>query len=753
MRPVTAARRNGRRVPLPLRSRPKVELLEERALLSVEAFPQGTGWSGGQPPALQGSTVLNFTDTGWYDQTGFHDSTNENYLTGRSAGFEYRSFYVFNIPNTPRAIVGAQLRVYNPPEGYLSTDPTELFMLHHVSTPVASLRAGGTGQVARFQDLADGAEYGSRPMSVADNNQIVTINLNAAAVADLNAARGQLFALGGRNASLGAEDGRFFRFSGFPGDPRQLVLDLADPAGPVVIGQASQGAGDVVSSVRITFDRSINPATFTVADITEFTGQLGLIEPTAVTPVMGSNNTQFDVSFPAQSIVGLYGMAIGPNIEDMNGNEMDQNTDGSVGDFDDRYLAIFRIEGARVTAAPSGSLPSPVSSLRISFNRAVDPASMLDWVYVDTPEGRIGITGATAVPGSEGRQVDVTFDPQSTPGNYVYTIGAGVRDVWGNPLDQNRNLIAGELPGDSFVNSFRIVPAGCFNADAVYTSCVAAFENINLEPGQPDVFTIISGCDDCASPVNLAGNTFRFYGSSFTGNNQLFVSSNGLVTFVNSNASFSNTNLTDFPLERTIAPLWDDWIDTVNGMVLGKFEGNRLILEWNRLRGFGGPSANVTFQVILELNTGGTPGDIWINYVDTNANDPFYNDGRGATIGIKDAGTQGPNRILVSFDALSDYVGTGRAILYTTSPGAGPVGGGAGQSLLLDAAVVAALPVAERQVVVEATDVATRLLDVVFTDDLLALHAADLQEVEIAPLASEGLELDAAATLFELRLS
>src|SRR5262245_8155005 len=108
--------------------------------------------------------------------------------------------------------------------------------------------------------------------------------------------------------------------------------------------------------------------------------------------------------------------------------------------------------------------------------------------------------------------IDLTT-PQTALGEYRMILSADIRDNFGNPLDQNQNLIAGEpglFPvGDEYELNFRVTTLDCFAMEEFgYNSCVGDFENINLELGQPGVFVIITGGDDVAAPVNLGANTF-----------------------------------------------------------------------------------------------------------------------------------------------------------------------------------------------------------------------------------------------------
>jgi hypothetical protein len=209
----------------------------------------------------------------------------------------------------------------------------------------------------------------------------------------------------------------------------------------------------------------------------------------------------------------------------------------------------------------------------------------------------------------------------------------------------------------------------------------APFENNVLHPGDPGVVAMpFLGPLDTSPPsqfyadenygiINLGASTFNFYGTPLTGNNQLFVSSEGLITIgaKESPNDFNNTDLTDFPPEPTVAPLWTDYIkepaDPGGPEVLYKFDGTRLIIEWNQTKIFGLPasSTGVTFQAILQLNTGANAGDITYNYI--NLDNGFFDTRLATTTGIKDAGTQtGDGRVLVAFGDLNPLIGNSKAI-------------------------------------------------------------------------------------------
>jgi hypothetical protein len=123
-----------------------------------------------------------------------------------------------------------------------------------------------------------------------------------------------------------------------------------------------------------------------------------------------------------------------------------------------------------------------------------------------------------------------------------------------------------------------------------------------------------------------------------------------------------------------ISPAWDDWTTKqtgANSAVLYKFDApnSRLIIEWSNVRRFMADGTGIfgTFQVILKLNTGATAGNIVFNYPDLDAGANPYTLAATMSVGIKAAGAQGGNRLLVSLNAPSAYAGTGKAILFTTA--------------------------------------------------------------------------------------
>ncbi len=184
------------------------------------------------------------------------------------------------------------------------------------------------------------------------------------------------------------------------------------------------------------------------------------------------------------------------------------------------------------------------------------------------------------------------------------------------------------------------------------------FEDIS---GTGTVITSLTGSDDNSATIS-PGFDFTFYGVNY---NSFNVNTNGTISLGGSNSNFSNTDLTTSPTVATIAPYWDD-LHMSGGQpgsnayyqVLGAGASERLVIQWNEIRYFGGTSTDpITFQAVLFAD-----GGMQFNYLDLVNGGSFRNDGASATVGIKAAGPQGPDRMLLAFnDGPNTFVGTGKS--------------------------------------------------------------------------------------------
>lgn len=252
-------------------------------------------------------------------------------------------------------------------------------------------------------------------------------------------------------------------FGGGFSDGFVVKIRNVNPVGPLILAQTTTRRLGPVDRLRVLFDRTSAPESCTREDVFYFEGPLGLIRVTAISLVPDSDNRQFDVLFPPQTVTGLYALNVGPFIFDLAGNPMDQTPDGLSGWSDDYYLAMFGVEGPRVVrGTPAGMVGEPVERVRLSFNTPINPATFepSDIYYWVGLRGPIERASVEPVSGSGDRQFDILPDhPLLMPGRYWLAVWPDVRDVWGNPMDQDNDLIGGEGIEDGYLAFFESVAA------------------------------------------------------------------------------------------------------------------------------------------------------------------------------------------------------------------------------------------------------------------------------------------------------
>jgi hypothetical protein len=161
--------------------------------------------------------IIAASHAGQYSASGNHTAGNTSYVTGAFEG-EYRSFFVFDLPTFSGPIVSAKIEFYNSavtddsPGGFYSEDGAETLSLFHVATSRSALLAGGSGLAGIFADLGAGTAYGSTAVTESANGGYVSLFLNGAFLADLNAASGGSIAVGGALTSLTDPNGYEFVF-------------------------------------------------------------------------------------------------------------------------------------------------------------------------------------------------------------------------------------------------------------------------------------------------------------------------------------------------------------------------------------------------------------------------------------------------------------------------------------------------------------------------------------------------------------
>ena len=163
---------------------------------------------------------------------------------------------------------------------------------------------------------------------------------------------------------------------------RAINTVIQDTTGAHVVSAVANGTGtSSVSSVRVTFSEGMDDSSFTPGDV-QLTGPQGTISVTSVVPVYNSDDRQFDVTFAQQTTPGTYLLAIGPDVRDLAGNEMDQNLNGVNGEAGkDVSTTTFTIAGTYTftnnTSVPIPDLGTGSTSITINQDLIIGKATVL----------------------------------------------------------------------------------------------------------------------------------------------------------------------------------------------------------------------------------------------------------------------------------------------------------------------------------------------------------------------------------------
>jgi hypothetical protein len=184
-----------------------------------------------------------------------------------------------------------------------------------------------------------------------------------------------------------AEEGRgVFQISVDRFGPRVVSISPPNPTNPGV------------SSITVTFNKPVDPRTFTLAQITNFVGPFGPITPLSITDVDKINHNVYTITFAPQFGDGTYSLTIGPGIRDFIGNLMDQDANGINGEATDAFNGLFVInttdDGRFVSGVYNDLLNRPSDSASFaSFLASVDAGRtpllrQVATTFVSSPEAR-----------------------------------------------------------------------------------------------------------------------------------------------------------------------------------------------------------------------------------------------------------------------------------------------------------------------------------------------------------------------------
>lgn len=242
-----------------------------------------------------------------------------------------------------------------------------------------------------------------------------------------------------------------------PGDQYALNFNIA---GPEITVAQPQNASTPIYSVTVGFNEPMDPTSCT-ADKVTLTGPMGTIPVSVVVPVPGSNFTQFAIVFPPTTTTGHYTLVLEPDIQDLYGNQLDQNGNFIPGEAPgDQFSVPFSTPGPNVLfSSPAGNNVPAVDHVRLTFDTPMDPSSFTpDKVasFVGPSGQNIPVTGVSVVPFTNNTQFDVTFASLGTDGTYTMVVGPDIRDIYGNAMDQNGDLIPGEASKDQYTATFTV---------------------------------------------------------------------------------------------------------------------------------------------------------------------------------------------------------------------------------------------------------------------------------------------------------
>ena len=276
---------------------------------------------------------------------------------------------------------------------------------------------------------------------------------------------------------------------------------VANTDGPYVVSATPDGSINTsggFSTVQLTFNEEINPATFTSSQVT-FTGPGGVI-PAAdltITPVSGSNDHEFQISFPSQSAAGTYKLTAGPDIQDWYGNDMNQNRNGANGEPADAFTETIRL-----------TAPGSTDLLSITGIPSVTPAG----------------TGETFT-------VTALSPNGGTDASYVGTVQFTSTDSQA-VLPANYHFAAANDGTHTFAVTFKTAGSQSITAtDTVNPAIAGTEENFIVSPGAATSLNVAGfpTSDTAAAPHAFTVTALDTYGNVATGYS-------GTITFTSSDS-------------------------------------------------------------------------------------------------------------------------------------------------------------------------------------------------------------------------
>ena len=225
------------------------------------------------------------------------------------------------------------------------------------------------------------------------------------------------------------------RIPGEPGDDQYLANLIVDNAGPFVIHTEPGTTSSVpIDRVAFHFNEPVDATSFSLADVSEFTGPGSVDLRNQLTNFLVEDQT-ITVFFTEQAAGGQFTISIGPDITDAAGNPMDQSQDGVNGQPDDDFTLATNAQSAdlAVTAVTDPVDTTHGNDVTLNWtvqNNGSDPATGTWWDYVylstddtwglnDTLIAKVLYTGGDLTPNGGNYQGSYTGPlPGILPGDY-----------------------------------------------------------------------------------------------------------------------------------------------------------------------------------------------------------------------------------------------------------------------------------------------------------------------------------------------
>lgn len=406
-------------------------------------------------------------------------------------------------------------------------------------------------------------------------------------------------------------------------------------------------------------------ARFTISGMTQEGTLSANIAANSITDVFGNGGLPFASTYQVDFGVVAYPTPLTPK-NPLGSLIYDPSISGTVnfaGDLDSFTLNIDANQTLSVIIRPTNGTLQPRVELFDPINSSM--------VFASAPAaGQITGIQTIAISAAGTYRIQVSGVAGSI-GDYTVEVSLNAAfELEGNVVGASNNTLAtAQNLNGSFIGLQTLLASANRGAvlgtsdNANYSASAVAFVFENIS----STGTLVSGLtsqDDTSVSVPV-GFSFPFYGTS---NTTVFVSSNGLLSFGTGNSGFTNADLTTTPAQASIAPFWDD-LHTAGGVsgsnvftqVIGSGANQHLTIQWNNIRFFSGGTTGdtITFQAQLYAD-----GRIQFNYLDLVSGTAAGNNGASATVGIKAAGTQGSDRLLLAFNnGPNAFVGTGLSTL------------------------------------------------------------------------------------------